>query len=79
MGTLNQFAKSIFNASAPSKEVVSHGYSFRIVTTKEGCTIFASPVNYQHSGIMTFSLGRDGVSPVTTPRCRGRATDRHRR
>jgi len=61
MGTLNQFAKSIFNASAPSKEVVSHGYSFRIMTTKEGYTIFASPVSYQHSGIMTFSLGRDGV------------------
>ena len=61
MGTLNQFAKSIFNASAPSKEVVSHGYSFRIITTKGGYTIFASPVNYQHSGIMTFSLGRDGV------------------
>ncbi len=61
MGTLNQFAKSIFNASAPSKEVVSHGYSFRILTTKGGYTIFASPINYQHSGIMTFSLGRDGV------------------
>jgi Protein of unknown function (DUF2950) len=61
MGTLNQFVKSIFNASAPSKEVVSHGYSFRIVTTKGGYTIFASPVNYQHSGIMTFSLGGDGV------------------
>jgi hypothetical protein len=61
MGTLNQFAKSIFNASAPSKEVVSHGYSFRIVTTKGEYTIFASPVNYQHSGIMTFSLGGDGV------------------
>jgi hypothetical protein len=61
MGTLNQFAKSIFNASAPSKEVVSHGYSFRIMTTKGGYTIFASPINYQHSGIMTFSLGRDGV------------------
>jgi Protein of unknown function (DUF2950) len=61
MGRLNQFAKGIFNASAPSKEVVFHGYSFRIVTTKAGFTIFASPVNYQHSGIMTFSLGRDGV------------------
>jgi hypothetical protein len=61
MGTLNQFAKSIFNASAPSKEVVSHGYSFRIMTAKGGYTIFASPINYQHSGIMTFSLGRDGV------------------
>jgi hypothetical protein len=60
MGRLNQFAKSIFNASAPSKEVVSRGYSFRIVTSKDGFTIFASPVNYQHSGIMTFSLGRDG-------------------
>ena len=61
LGRLNQFTKGIFNASAPSKEVVSHGYSFRIVTTKAGFTIFASPVNYQHSGIMTFSLGRDGV------------------
>ncbi len=61
MGRLNQFAKSIFNASAPSKSVVSHGYTFHIVTTKGGFTIFGSPVNYQHSGIMTFSLGRDGV------------------
>jgi hypothetical protein len=61
LGRLNQFTKGIFNASAPSKEVISHGYSFRIVTTKAGFTIFASPVNYQHSGIMTFSLGRDGV------------------
>jgi Protein of unknown function (DUF2950) len=31
------------------------------VTTKSGFTVFATPVNYQHSGIMTFSLGRDGV------------------
>jgi Protein of unknown function (DUF2950) len=61
MGRLNQFATSVFHASAPSKEVASHGYSFRIVTTKAGFTIFASPVNYQHSGIMTFSLGHDGV------------------
>jgi hypothetical protein len=61
MGRLDQFAKSIFDASAPSKEVLSHGYSFRIMTTKGGFTIFASPVNYQNSGIMTFSLGRDGV------------------
>jgi hypothetical protein len=61
LGRLNQFAKSIFDASAPSKEVVSHGYSFTVVTTQKGFTIFASPVNYQHSGIMTFSLGHDGV------------------
>jgi Protein of unknown function (DUF2950) len=61
LGRLIQFAKSIFDTSAPSKEVVSHGYSFRIVTTQGGFTIFASPVNYQHSGIMTFSLGHDGV------------------
>ncbi len=61
MGSLNQFAKGVFNASAPSKELVLHGYSFRIVTTKSGFTIFATPVNYQHSGIMSFSLGRDGV------------------
>jgi hypothetical protein len=56
-----QFAKSIFNASAPGKELVSHGYSFRIVTRQGGFTIFGSPVHYQHSGIMTLSLGRDGV------------------
>ena len=61
MGSLNQFAKGVFDASARSKEVVSHGYSFRIVTTKSGFTIFATPVHYQHSGIMSFSLGRDGV------------------
>ncbi len=41
--------------------MVAHGYSFTIVTTQKGFTIFASPVDYQHSGIMTFSLGRDGV------------------
>ena len=61
LGRLNQFAKSIFNAPAAGKEVVSRGYSFHIVTTKGGFTIFGSPVNYQDSGIMTFSLGRDGV------------------
>jgi hypothetical protein len=61
LGRLNQFAKTIFNASAPSREVVSHGYSFRIMTTQGGFTIFGSPVDYHNSGIMTFSLGRDGV------------------
>lgn len=61
MGSLNQFAKGIFAAGAPSKTVVFDGYSFRILTTQGGFTIFASPANYQHSGIMTFSLSRDGV------------------
>jgi hypothetical protein len=61
LGQVNQFAGSIFKASAPSREVVSHGYSFRIMTTQRRFTIFANPVNYQNSGIMTFSLGRDGV------------------
>jgi hypothetical protein len=61
LGQVNQFAGSIFKASAPSREVVSHGYSFRIMATQGGFTIFANPVNYQKSGIMTFSLGRDGV------------------
>jgi Protein of unknown function (DUF2950) len=61
LGKFNQFAKSIFNVSAPSREVVSHGYSFRAMTTQGGFTIFASPVDYQNSGIMTLSLGRDGV------------------
>jgi Protein of unknown function (DUF2950) len=61
LGRVNQFAGSIFKASAPSREVVSHGYSFRIMTTQEGFTIFAGPVNYQNSGIMTFNLGRDGA------------------
>jgi hypothetical protein len=31
------------------------------VNTPGGFTIFSSPVKYQHSGIMTFSLGRDGL------------------
>jgi hypothetical protein len=58
---LNEFARAIFAAGAPSKTAVFHGYSFRILTAQGGFTIFASPVNYQHSGVMTFSLGRDGV------------------
>src|ERR1700733_3778293 len=61
LGKSNQFAKSIFDVSAPSREVISHGYSFRIMTTQGGFTILASPVDYQNSGIMTLSLGRDGV------------------
>jgi hypothetical protein len=61
LGRVNQFAKSIFNTSAPSRDVVSRGYSFQITTTPGGFTIFASPVDYQSSGIMTLSLGRDGV------------------
>ena len=61
MGRLNQFAKGIFDAGAPSKTAVFNGYSFRILTTQGGFTIFASPVDYQRSGIMTFSVGRDGV------------------
>jgi hypothetical protein len=54
-------AMGIFAAGAPSKTAVLSGYSFRVVTGQRGFTIFATPVNYQHSGIMTFSLGRDGV------------------
>jgi hypothetical protein len=61
MGSLNQFAKGIFAAGAPSKTAVFNGYSFRILTTQGGFTIFASPANYHHSGIMTFSVSRDGV------------------
>ena len=61
LGRLNQFAKGIFAAGASSKTAVFNGYSFRILTAQGGFTIIASPVNYQHSGIMTFSLSRDGV------------------
>jgi hypothetical protein len=61
LGRFNQFAKSVLNISAPSRELVSHGYFFRIMTTQEGFTIFASPIDYQNSGIMTLSVGRDGV------------------
>jgi Protein of unknown function (DUF2950) len=61
LGTLNEFAKGIFIAGAPSKTAVFSGYSFRILTAQGGFTIFASPVHYQHSGIMTFSLSRDGI------------------
>ena len=61
LGALNVFAKGIFAAGAPSNMVVFDGYSFRIHTTQAGFTIFASPIDYRHSGIMTFSLGRDGA------------------
>jgi Protein of unknown function (DUF2950) len=61
LGRLNGFAKSVFAAGAPSKTVNVHGYSFRILTVQGGFTVFASPIDYQRSGIMTFSLGRDGV------------------
>jgi hypothetical protein len=58
---LGKVSEGISEAAAPAKVIESHGYSFRIVTGQEGFTIFASPVDYQQSGIMTFSLGRDGV------------------
>ena len=61
LARFNEFAKGVFAAGAPSKTAVLSGYSFRVVTGQRGFTIFATPVNYQHSGIMTFSLGRDGV------------------
>jgi hypothetical protein len=46
---------------AQQKTLESHGYSFRVVKEKSGSTVFASPVSYQKSGIMTFSMGPDGV------------------
>jgi hypothetical protein len=61
LGKVTEISKGIFEAAAPAKAVESHGYSFRVVTGQGGFTIFASPVDYQQSGIMTFSLGRDGV------------------
>lgn len=61
LGRLNAFARSIFTAGAPSTTVAFDGYSFRIHTGQGAFTIFATPVDYQHSGIMTFSLGRNGV------------------
>ena len=64
LGGSNAFAKGVFDSGAPSKTVVLDGYSFRILPTSgqaAGFVVLASPVNYQHSGIMTFSLGRDGV------------------
>jgi hypothetical protein len=61
LGRFGEFARTVFAAGAPSKTAVLSGYSFRIVTGQGGFTIFATPVSYQHSGIMTFSMGRDGV------------------
>jgi hypothetical protein len=54
-------SKAIIDGAAPNQVVESHGYSFRVVTGQRGFTIFASPMHYEHSGIMTFSLGKDGV------------------
>lgn len=64
LGRSNAFAKGVFDSAAPSKALVVDGYSFRILPAEgqaEGFVILASPVHYQHSGIMTFSLSRDGV------------------
>jgi hypothetical protein len=64
LGGSNAFAKGVFDSAAPSKTLVLDGYSFRILPTSgqgAGFVVLANPVNYQHSGIMTFSLGRDGV------------------
>jgi Protein of unknown function (DUF2950) len=61
LGFLRQFSRSVFGSSAPSKTIESHGYSYRIVTNSGGFTVFATPLEYQHSGIMTFSVGKDGV------------------
>jgi Protein of unknown function (DUF2950) len=61
LARVGQFGKGIFNTPAPGNTVVSHGYTFNVVTTQKGFTVFASPVHYQQSGIMTLSLGRDGV------------------
>jgi hypothetical protein len=64
LGRSNGFAKGVFDSSAPSKTLLSDGYSFRILPAggqAAGFAVIATPVSYQHSGIMTFSLGRDGV------------------
>lgn len=64
LGRSNAFAKGVFDSGAPSKTLVSDGYSFRILPASgqsAGFSVIATPINYQHSGIMTFSLSRDGV------------------
>jgi hypothetical protein len=70
LGSLNQFAKGVFELGAPSKTADFNGYSFRILPAQgkatkgvdgKGFAIVASPVTYQHSGVMTFILGRDGI------------------
>jgi len=69
LGRSNGFAKGVFDSAAPSKSLVVDGYSFRILPAEAGANgkrtrefvIIASPLHYQHSGIMTFSLSRDGV------------------
>ena len=40
--------------------LVFGGYSFRIITSKSGYTIVASPVTYGDSGIMSFVLSKGG-------------------
>ena len=75
LGRLNAFAKGVFDSGAPGKTLVLDGYSFRIlpaqeraakgnsvakIKTSRGFVVIASPVDYQHSGIMTFTLS-DGV------------------
>ena len=61
LGSSKQFARGVFAAAAPSQTLVFDGYSYRVITSKKGFTVFATPAKYEHSGIMTFSLGRDGI------------------
>jgi hypothetical protein len=64
LGRSNAFAKGVFDAGAPSKTLALDGYSFRILPASgqtAGFSIIATPVNYQHSGIMTFNVSGDGV------------------
>jgi hypothetical protein len=61
LARLSQVSGDTLAGSAPSTTLESRGYSFRVATSQHGYTVFASPVHYQHSGIMTFSLGRDGT------------------
>jgi hypothetical protein len=61
LGGQNEFAKAIFTSGAPSKTPVLNGYFFRVLTSQAGFTIVATPVHYQHSGVMTFILSREGV------------------
>jgi len=60
LGRLNEFAKEVVTSTQPGAAPIFDGYAFRIVTSKGGYTIVATPVTYGDSGIMTFMLSKGG-------------------
>jgi Protein of unknown function (DUF2950) len=57
----HKFAREIFATAASTRTLAFDGYSYHVTADEKTFTVFALPMHYQHSGIVTFSAGRDGV------------------